>query len=119
MYFKKVIGKSGEKIACEYLKLNNYKIMERNYSCYQGEIDIIAKDCKKNELVFIEVKTRTNKLYGRPIDAIDKNKKRHIYNSCKYYLYKNRITNCFIRIDAIEIYFVENKSIVNHIKQII
>ena len=63
-----LVGKTGEEIAEIYLIKNGYKILERNFSCRQGEIDIIARDIK--EIVFVEVKTRTNKKYGEPIDSI-------------------------------------------------
>ena len=59
MYIKQRIGIIGEGIAANYLKSINYEILDRNFNCKQGEIDIIAKD--KEEYVFVEVKTRTNK----------------------------------------------------------
>ena len=51
MYKRRIFGKKGEDLAEEYLKENNYEILERNFLCKQGEIDIIAKD--KNYLVFV------------------------------------------------------------------
>ena len=53
---KKQIGKIGEDMACNYLLQNNYKIIDRNFHCRQGEIDIIAVDNTTKEMVFIEVK---------------------------------------------------------------
>ena len=47
MYFRKEIGNRGENLACKYLNKNNYKIIERNFYCKQGEIDIIALDNTK------------------------------------------------------------------------
>ena len=52
------LGKEGEDFAADYLQKQGYEIIDRNFECKQGEIDIIAKD--KNEYVFIEVKTRQN-----------------------------------------------------------
>ena len=119
MYFRREIGKTGENIACKYLEKNNYKIIEKNFLCRQGEIDIIAIDNIKKEIVFIEVKTRTNTKYGMPIDAVDKNKQKHIKQTIKYYNYKNNIKNIPIRIDIIEIYMQKEKFKINHIKQVI
>ena len=82
-----VIGKNGEDIASNYLKDLGYNILEKNFLCRSGEIDIIAKD--DEELVFVEVKSRTNYLYGHGIDAIDKNKMKNIYRTAEYYLYIN------------------------------
>lgn len=102
MYQRHIIGRSGEDIAEKYLIQNNYQIIEKNFSCRQGEIDIIAKD--KNEIVFIEVKTRTNKNYGNPIDAVTYYKQNHIIRTIEYYIYIKKLANAFIRIDVIEIY---------------
>lgn len=118
MYFRQEIGKWGENLACQYLEENNYKIIERNFLCRQGEIDIIAKDINKKELVFIEVKTRSNFKYGNPADAVNKEKQKHMVQAIKYYIYKNYTKNIPIRIDVVEVYIVQNHKI-NHIKQIL
>ena len=116
MYFKQEIGMIGEEMACKYLIKNNYKIIDRNFSCNQGEIDIIALSSHK-ELVFIEVKTRKSLKYGTPSEAITKAKKRHIISSAKYYIYLNKIKNIDIRFDVIEIFIHNSKFMFNHIKQ--
>ena len=118
MYFRQEIGKWGENLACQYLQENNYKIVERNFLCRQGEIDIVAKDLTKDELVFIEVKTRSNFKYGNPADAVDKQKQRHMVQAIRYYLYKNQIQDVPIRVDVIEVYIVQSCKI-NHIRQIL
>ena len=116
MYIKHKIGNLGEEIATDYLKCIGYQIIERNFYCKQGEIDIIAKD--KKEIVFVEVKTRTNIVYGKPVEAVDMNKQKHIYNSAKYYLYKHSLENIFVRFDVLEVYLSNKKVKVNHIKQV-
>ena len=110
-------GKLGENLACTYLKNNGYRIIERNFEAKQGEIDIIAID--KEELVFIEVKTRTNIHYGKPVEAVDNKKQKHFIKTVEYYLYSRNLENEFVRIDVIEIYLYNHKYRVNHIKQII
>ena len=117
MYFRQRIGKLGEDIACKYLKENNYNIINRNFNCKQGEIDIVARDIHKKELVFIEVKTRSNFKYGNPSEAVNNIKRKHIYQAGKYYLYKNKITNEAIRLDVIEIFIKDNKCKINHIQK--
>jgi putative endonuclease len=118
MYYRREIGRWGENLACKYLEEKGYKVIERNFFCRQGEIDIIAKDTKQKELVFIEVKTRSNFKYGNPADSVNKNKQKHMVQAIKYYLYKNHIKNIPVRIDVIEVYIVK-KCKINHIKQII
>ena len=117
MYKNQFIGQNGEDIAVNYLKDLGYEIIERNFSCRQGEIDIIARD--KEEVVFIEVKTRTNLLYGLPVDAVNEKKQNHLTKAIKYYIYRNHLENEFIRIDVIEVYLSSNSFKINHIKQFI
>ncbi|MDO5557274.1 MAG: YraN family protein [Clostridia bacterium] len=117
MYKRHEIGRIGEDLATEFLENKGYEIIKKNFECKQGEIDIIAKD--KNEYVFIEVKTRTNGYYGKPVDAVDKIKRKHIYKSTEYYVFKNNLENEFIRIDVIQIFIRKNKVYINHIKQAI
>ena len=119
MYKKMAVGKYGEDLACKYLEKNNYNILDRNFSCMQGEIDIIAYDKKNKEVVFLEVKTRTNFNYGIPSEAVSKLKQKHMVNSAKYYLYSRRLKNCFVRIDVIEIVVNKGKYKLNHLKGVI
>ena len=102
MYVSHELGRIGENIIADYITKLGYKVVERNFACNQGEIDIIAKD--KEELVFIEVKTRTDMSYGEASEAVTYTKKRHLINSIKYYIYKRNLENEFIRIDVAEVY---------------
>jgi putative endonuclease len=65
---KRDTGEMGEKLACEFLGHNGYSIVERNYRCPEGEIDIVAR--QKDTLVFIEVRTKTSRRYGGPEESI-------------------------------------------------
>lgn len=111
------LGKLGEDIISNYIIRLGYKILERNFECNQGEIDIIALD--NRELVFIEVKTRTGTNYGEASESITKYKKRHLLNSIKYYLYKRNLENEFIRIDVAEVYVKGENIKINYIKKAI
>ena len=117
MYLNQEKGKIGEDIACKYLEKNNYTIIERNFRCKQGEIDIIACDELEKELVFLEVKTRTNLKYGRPSEAVQKSKQDHIIKAAKYYNYKNKIKNIPIRFDIIEVSLNNSNYKISHLKQ--
>ena len=66
---KRIIGGYKEDIATEYLIEHGYTIIDRNFSCKSGEIDIVAKD--KEYLCFIEVKYRENNKYGDALEAIN------------------------------------------------
>ena len=117
MYVSHELGRIGENIIADYIKKLGYKVVERNFACNQGEIDIVAKD--KEELVFIEVKTRTDISYGEASEAVTDTKKRHLINSIKYYIYKQKLENQPIRIDVAEVYINKGKVKVNYIKQAI
>lgn len=117
MYKPHILGKNGEDIAVEYLVKNGYKVIERNFYCKTGEIDIIA--LKDEYLVFIEVKTRSGKQYGSPSEAVTKSKLGHLYKTARYYVYTRNLQDEFIRFDVIEIYFENSEYKINHILQII
>ena len=117
MYKPHILGKTGEDIAVEYLIEKNYKIIERNFYCKNGEIDIIA--LKDNYLIFIEVKTRSSTEYGLPSEAVTKKKLESLYKTAKYYVYTRNLQDEFIRFDVIEVYCKNSKYEVNHILQVI
>lgn len=110
------LGNWGEGQAAKFLRKKGYEIITRNFYSYQGEIDIIAKD--KNEIVFCEVKTRRNISFGMPADSVNYYKKKHIQATAKYYLYKNNINNTSVRFDIIEVYLINHKIKINHLKNI-
>ncbi len=80
---KKLLGKRGEKLVEKFLKKRKYKILERNYVTPFGEADLIARD--KDEIVFIEVKTRESDLFGSPREAVDRNKQERYRRIAAFY----------------------------------
>ena len=104
-------GNLGELIALRYLIKNGAKILEKNYRIKTGEIDIIAKI--EDELVFIEVKSRSSIRYGYPAEAVNYKKINKISNVARYFMLINNFNDVPIRFDVIEIYFNEKK--INHI----
>jgi putative endonuclease len=96
-----VTGKKGENIAADYLKKNGYRILETNFRCPLGEIDIIARD--KEDLIFLEVKTRRSADLGYPEEAVDSRKQKKISRLAEYYLQTNKLTNTPARFDVVAI----------------
>lgn len=80
----KRLGKIGEDTAAEIIRELGYKILQRNYRCRCGEVDIIA--ARGNKISFIEVKTRRSRNYGRPCESVDAVKQQHIRRAAEYYL---------------------------------
>lgn len=112
---RKKIGDFGEKIAVKYLQNKGYKILEKNYRVQGGEIDIIAK--KKKELIFVEVKTRTNQNYGWPEEAVDSKKIKRILIAGEKYLQKNNV-NLYFHIDVIAILIKNKKANLKHYQNV-
>jgi putative endonuclease len=84
----KILGKEGEDTAARYLKQQGYRIIERNYSTRNGEIDLIAMH--DGALVFVEVKTRTSDAFGAPELAVNQRKQQRMVKAALGYIkYKN------------------------------
>lgn len=83
---KRSLGDNYERIAATYLKAEGYDIIEHNFRCKIGEIDIIAR--KDNYIRFIEVKYRSDKRIGMPEEAVNYKKQRLISKTASYYLMK-------------------------------
>lgn len=109
------LGIQGEEIACNYLKENEFEIIDRNFRSHQGEIDIICRD--KGTLVFVEVKFYSYRSYFTPAYAVNKNKKGSIAHAARYYLHKHKLYNSACRFDVIAIYRKQNEEqTIDHIK---
>ena len=108
--FNRAKGMTGENKAVEYLKKSKYKILETNFTCKQGEIDIIA--LKNDYIVFVEVKERETLEYGNPSEAVNTLKQNKIRSSAEIYLIKNKKIENPCRFDVIEIHGEK----INHIE---
>lgn len=99
---KRNVGERYEKTAGCYLEKFGYEIIEYNYRCRFGEIDIVAKD--NCDLVFIEVKYRNGDKYGMPFEAVSVRKQNTIIKTAAYYMLENDIQNdVYIRFDVVGI----------------
>jgi len=80
---KKVLGKKGEQLVEAKLKTQGCKVLERNFRTPFGEADLIVADGE--EIVFVEVKTRSGESYGAPREAVGKDKQRRYYKIAQFY----------------------------------
>ena len=98
---KRELGTQKELLAMHYLEKQGMKILERNFRCRTGEIDLIARDgtC----LVFVEVKYRTTDRYGSPLEAVSARKQQTIRKVAEVYLLTRRQTDCEVRFDVVGI----------------
>lgn len=96
-----VLGKKGESKAVYFLKKKGYKILKTNYINKLGEIDIICRD--NDEIVFVEVKTRTSERFGLPRESVTEYKQNKIRLIATLYLQSNNILDSKVRFDVIEV----------------
>jgi len=98
---RQTTGALGEKLAAEHIVRCGYKILDTNYRVKEGEADIIAMD--GDCLVFVEVRTKTSRLYGTPEESITPTKKAHLMAVASRYLEKLEKPPANWRIDVVAI----------------
>lgn len=98
---KRLEGSLGEDAAAKYLVKQGYKILQRNYFCHFGEIDIVAQD--GGFVVFVEVKSRTSYKFGAPREAVDWRKQQTIVQCSKLWLTAHRKYGVPVRFDVVEV----------------
>ena len=108
------LGKTGENRAVDYLDKKGYRVLQRNYRCRAGEIDIIAVD--GSTLCFIEVKTRTSLRHGMPCEAVGRRKLEHIKHAASVYMGRYRHNCDSVRIEVVEVLYIKKKYYIRHIK---
>ena len=94
-------GILGEKLAGNFLKKRSYRIIETNYRCPQGEIDIVAR--QKDTLAFIEVRTKTSLEFGSPEESITPTKKKRMRAAALHYQQTHSNLPQLWRIDVVAV----------------
>ena len=118
---KQILGATGEEIAVDYLVSQGYVVFDRNWRSKSGEIDIIASEKfnSQDELIFIEVKTRSSRDYGDPIEAITATKYLRMYRLALEWLSENSASREAWRLDVISIVISRAQEIeIDHLKRV-
>lgn len=113
---KQVLGKYGEDLAAQYLNDRGYKIVDRNWRCTIGEIDLVA--LHHGRYVFVEVKTRSGTGYGHPFEAITANKVSRMRKLVAEWCITNQKSGVNVRLDAIAVLITGGRVAVEHLKQV-
>lgn len=98
---KRTVGTEGEQLAVKFLKKDGYKILQRNYRCRSGEIDVVCYD--HGTIVFVEVKTRYSEKYGPPELSVTEAKKNQIVKVALHYAAEKKIEGVDLRFDVVSI----------------
>jgi putative endonuclease len=110
------LGHAGEKLATKYLRDNGHKILYRNFRPpHGGEVDIVCRDKRHNELVFVEVKTRSSEDFGRPFDAVDRKKRRLLLRGAMTWLRMLDMPDIVFRFDVVEV-VMSGPAVIRHIE---
>lgn len=99
---RKVLGAEGEGAAVCFLRRRGYAILERNYRCALGEVDVVALDGRT--LVFVEVKTRTQDGCGTPFEAVDRRKQRQIVRTAQHFICRHDLHDRDVRFDVVGVW---------------
>jgi putative endonuclease len=113
-FFKQHLGKEGENIAERYLVRKGYKVVERNYRCRNGEVDLIVLDGKV--IVFVEVKTRSGHQFGTPLDAVERRKQQKMIHTAQFFLNAKGLQQRDARFDVVGISWPGNDPVIEHIE---
>lgn len=108
------LGRRGEELACAHLAASGYRILARNYRTRAAELDIVAQH--RDELVFVEVKTRSSDAYGSPLEAVTRQKQAKIALAASEYLLRESAGRAAARFDVVAVSFAGGKPAVEHIK---
>ena len=109
MELRKQMGNTSEEIALEYLIAKGYRLIQRNFRCKTGEIDLIVQ--KDDSLVFAEVRSRTGTAYGEPSESVNRKKQNKIRKTARYYLYCNpSFEKYYCRFDVLSIVWQEGEA---------
>lgn len=100
-FWNKLFGDRGEQAAAKFLKRQGFRIVQRNYSTPWGEIDIVAVD--GTTIVFVEVKTRSSLIAGRPEEAVTFDKQKKLTQMALAYLKKHKLLEHPARFDVVAI----------------
>lgn len=95
------LGRKGEEIAASHLLKLGYRIIERNFRCRLGEIDMVAEEA--GELVFVEVRTRSSHVFGLPEESVGWDKQARLRRLAQYYLISHRHSQRRCRFDVVSV----------------
>lgn len=111
---KLLLGKQGERVAELYLQKKGYKVVERNYRCRGGELDLIVLD--RRVVVFVEVKTRTGDGFGTPLEAVAFRKQQRMIRAAQFFLAEKNLQQRDARFDVVGVSWTGDEPVVEHIE---
>jgi putative endonuclease len=108
------LGRRGESLAAELLRANGLIIVERNFRCRAGEIDVVALDGET--LVFVEVRSRRGDVAGTPFESVDPRKQARVTRVARHFLAARGLADRDVRFDVVGVRFDRDPPALEHLR---
>lgn len=105
-WLRKLLGQGGESVAVRHLKRQGYRILNRNYACPAGELDVVCR--KDGTIVFVEVKSLRSDLRGDPEQNVTRAKQRHLLRAARHWLADHDQPQAAYRFDVVSVVLPES-----------
>jgi putative endonuclease len=117
MRAKDAVGAYGERVAARFLVGRGLELLDRNWRCQLGEIDLVALDHERDEVVFVEVKTRRGTGYGHPAEAVDRLKLARLRRLAGRWLSEHEVHAAGTRLDVVAVLAQRSgRAVVEHLQ---
>ena len=110
-----LVGSNGEDSAAQFLRARGHRIVERNYRCKEGEIDIVS--VLGEVIVFSEVKTRSSEWWGQPSEAVDWRKQARLRRLAAIWMADRRPRRQEVRFDVLSVIVRDGQTRITHIPE--
>ncbi len=111
---KQILGEEGERVAESFLKKKGFRLVERNYRCPVGEMDLVFLD--RRVIVFVEVKTRTDDRFGAPLESVHRGKQQKMIKTALFFLSQHRLHHREARFDVVGVSLKGGEPAVEHVQ---
>lgn len=113
---RRALGDLGERLAAEHLQAQGYEVLDRNWRCGQGEIDLVARD--GSTVVVCEVKTRRSCRYGMPHEAVTRQKAARLRRLAVAWLQAHEVSATHVRVDVVAVLVGGGDPVVDHLEAV-
>jgi putative endonuclease len=111
---RRELGRRGEEVAAEFVRGLGYRLIERNFRCRAGEVDLVALD--DDTVVFVEVRSRSGVRLGTPLESVDGRKQAQVARVARYFLAAHGWHERTVRFDVVGIRFDAEPPAVEHVR---
>lgn len=116
---RRSVGERGEQVAVDYLTSLGWRVLDRNWRCPLGELDVVGFDPATEQVVFVEVKTRATAFFGRPVEAVRPDKLRRLYRLGAAWAAAHHTRLNVVRVDLVGVVLTDGHVVdVEHLREV-